>query len=116
MPQPNHKKDDEFSKQIYYDPNRDYNVKVLTKVKDIASLASGSCCGILQLTGLNGIVLFLVENFLASAVYFYAVSGGPGKVNHFYTRPKRQIFLDNFTRYFASYVMMWCLLYALVTA
>ncbi|ODV84862.1 hypothetical protein CANARDRAFT_8000 [[Candida] arabinofermentans NRRL YB-2248] len=111
------KKPERFSKPIRFELSSKYNKQLITKVKDITSLSFGACCGILNLTSINGFIFFIITNIITS-IAFYLIHLSLFKKNSvklYYENPLSDIFLNDIGRYLASFTMMWCLLFALVS-
>jgi len=105
---------DVYDTPVFYDVNISYNNNSIIKLKDITSLSFGCCCGILQLTAWRGISLFLMANFGSSLLFYFLIAGGSKMSKQYFKSPFISIFMGDIARYFSSYVMTWCLLYALV--
>ncbi|CAH2355190.1 ER membrane protein complex subunit 6 [[Candida] railenensis] len=100
---------------IYYGPNADENKKKLSKVQDVTSLALGVGAGILAPEPVYGF-LFYVIGYTVSNIAFYITccEGLQGRAGQFYKSPVKEIFVDNLLHNIPEYIMMWCLVYALV--
>ncbi|GMG39397.1 unnamed protein product [Ambrosiozyma monospora] len=108
-------KNDPFARQLNYKPNIDYNRNVVIRIKDITSLSFGTASGILKLTSLNGFLFFLATNIFTSLLTYVVLVGFKNKGTDYFVSPFNDVFVNDVGRYLASYLMMWCLFYALVS-
>lgn len=104
------KPEDPYEGPTYYQPNVVYNKNTVVKVKDITSLSFGVAAGILRLSSWQGVGFFLATNLVTSIAYYAMIRDA----KKYYTNWVSEIFVNDLGRFFASYVMMWCMLYALV--
>ena len=101
-----------MSETLYFTPNLLENRKKLSNVQDITSLSLGVGAGILAPSSLHGFLIYLVGFTFSNAV-FYAVCCQLKPLEYF-RLPLLEIFLENVVRNVPEYIMMWCLVYALV--
>ncbi|KAK6464220.1 Rab5-interacting protein-domain-containing protein [Scheffersomyces coipomensis] len=99
---------------IYYPPSIQTNKQKLQRAQDIASLVLGVGCGILTLESAYGFVFYLAGITLTNGIFLTACC--EGKPEKFFTKPKQEIFLEGLFNNVPGFVMMWCLIYALVKA
>lgn len=112
--QPRTNMKDTYAEPVFYDVNISHNNSLITRLKDITSLSFGCCSGILQLTAWKGVFLFLIANLVSGVLFYFLIISGPKASKQYFKKPLFSIFIGDFARYFSSYVMAWCLLYALV--
>lgn len=104
-----------------YLPSQIHNHKILQYYKDVSDMVLGSACGILQLEGLYGLIFFVVGTILTGSLYQFEMTtfGRKGnekiRLDDYYQHPIKEIYLGELGRQFATFVMMWCLLGAIVS-
>lgn len=98
--------------KFYYQPSIEANKQKLQHIHDVASLALGVGSGILTLESLNGFLFYLIGITLTNLV-FYIICGEnrPGK---YFKSPLQEVFLNGIFSNLSGFIMMWCLVYALV--
>ncbi|CAK7894096.1 ER membrane protein complex subunit 6 [[Candida] anglica] len=101
-----------MSTPIYYTPNLEENGRKLGTVQDITSLSLGVGAGILAPGPLNGFLFYLVGYTLANAAFYTICCQGNG--SKYFKSPIMEIFVGNILKNVPEYIMMWCLVYALV--
>lgn len=97
---------------ICYGQSIDINKKKLQHIHDILSLVLGIGSGILTLESISGF-LFYIIGFTLTNLAFYTVCC-QGQPKTFFKNPIKEIFIDGVFSNIAGYIMMWCLVYALV--
>lgn len=97
---------------IYYAPNIEANKKKLQDVRDRSVLVLGLGAGILTLESLYGFAFYFAGITFANAV-FYLICCGKGPKQYF-ANPLLEIFVSGVVADIPGFVMMWCLLFALV--
>ena len=104
----------EQSETILYRPSIEANKQKLQHIHDISSLVLGIGCGILTLESIYGFLFYLV-GFTVTNGIFYTIccEGNPKK---FFNKPVQEIFFDGIFHNVSGFIMMWCLIYALVKA
>ncbi|EAZ63949.1 hypothetical protein PICST_52049 [Scheffersomyces stipitis CBS 6054] len=101
-----------MSDTIYYTPSIESNKQKLQHVHDIASLVLGVGSGVLTLESAYGFIFYVVGITLTNLLfYLICCEGQPHK---FFKKPVQEVFLDGVLTNVAGYIMMWCLVYALV--
>ncbi|RCK62925.1 ER membrane protein complex subunit 6 [Candida viswanathii] len=98
--------------KFYYQPSIEANKQKLQHIHDVASLALGVGSGILTLESLNGF-LFYLAGITATNVLFYIICG-EGRPGKYFKSPIQEVFLNGVFSNLAGFIMMWCLVYALV--
>lgn len=101
-----------MSLEELYTPNIDANRKKLQHVHDVVSLTLGVVAGVLALESLHGF-LFYVAGLTVVNTVFVAVAC-EGQVARFFPNSWYDVFVTGISTNLAGYVMMWCLVYALV--
>lgn len=97
---------------IFYTPNIEANKKKLQHIHDIMSLALGMGAGILTLESLYGFSFYLIGISITNLIFYIACC--EGKPEEYFRSPLHEIFIKGLTSNAAGYVMMWCLVFALV--
>lgn len=97
---------------IYYGPNVEVNRKKLQYVHDVMCLWLGVGAGILSLESIYGFLFYVVGMSLTNIGFILVCCEGAPKT--FFRDPIKQVFLDGLLGNIAGYIMMWCLVYALV--
>lgn len=97
---------------LYYAPSIDANRKKLQQVQDVVSLALGVAAGILTLELVGGFVLYAIGFTLANTAFWAYCCGTKGE--QFFQKPVNEIFVQGVASSVPGYVMMWCLVSALV--
>lgn len=97
---------------IYYIASIEANKKKLQLVHDILCLALGVGAGVLTLESLSGF-LFYIIGFSATNLAFYQFCC-QGKAKEYFRKPVQEIFIDGIASNVAGFLMMWCLVFALV--
>ena len=90
----------------------DANRSKLLHVHDVMSLVLGTACGILALEAYTGAAFFVATTTLVNAGFYMVCCEGKG--SRFFQSPIKEIFIDTLGSSVAGFVMMWCLVYALV--
>lgn len=88
------------------------NQKKLQHVHDVMSLVLGTACGVLTLEAFTGAAFFVAATTLVNGGFYLVCCGGNG--SKFFLSPVKEIFVDTLGSSVAGFVMMWCLVYALV--
>lgn len=101
-----------MSETIIYPASLNVNKQKLQHVHDIASLVLGVGSGVLTLESLYGFAFYLVGFTLTNVVFYVVCCEGQPK--RFFTNPLQQVFLDGIFGNVSGFIMMWCLVYALV--
>ncbi|CAH6722385.1 ER membrane protein complex subunit 6 [[Candida] jaroonii] len=96
----------------FYGPNVESNKKNLQYIHDVMCLSLGVGAGVLSLESLYGFLFYIVGMTLTNVGFIIVCC--EGKPKEFYRNPLQQIFLDGLQGNIAGFVMMWCLVYALV--
>ncbi|RLV96342.1 ER membrane protein complex subunit 6 [Spathaspora sp. JA1] len=99
--------------EAYSTANIKSNKDKLQHVQDITSLVLGIVSGILTLESLYGFLLYVVGLTLANGLFY--VLCGDGKVERYFKSPVQEIFVSGVVGNIPGFVMMWCLVYALVS-
>lgn len=103
---------DSVEDQVNYVPWVVRNKRLVQHVQDVALLALGVAAGVLQLEGFRGFGLFVAGSLVVSSVVVGVVAGGaPGR---YFESPLKDVVWGGLTTGVAGYVMMWCLMYALI--
>lgn len=97
---------------IYYISSIEANKKKLQHVHDIMALALGVGAGVLTLESVYGF-LFYIIGFTITNLTFYQICC-EGKAIEFFRKPLHEIFVDGIASNVAGFLMMWCLVFALV--
>lgn len=102
----------------------DYNQKCLQNIRhnklkaqfihDVGALLFGSMAGILQLEAWFGFGLFVVS-CIGTNLLFWLICA-QGKARLYFESPINDIFVQGILRSFFGYLMMWCLVFALIDA
>lgn len=104
-----------MSEFIHFIPNIEENKKKLGSVQDITSLSLGVGAGILAPEPVHGFALYIVGYTLSNlAFYIICCQAWKGKSLLFFKSPLQEVFLANALKNVPEFVMMWCLVYALV--
>ena len=98
--------------KFYYQPSIEANKQKLQHMHDVASLALGVGSGILTLESLNGFIFYLV-GITATNLLFYIICG-ESKPSKYFKSPIQEVFLNGIFSNLSGFIMMWCLVYALV--
>lgn len=98
--------------KFYYQPSIEANKQKLQNIHDVASLALGVGSGILTLESLNGFIFYLV-GITATNLLFYIICG-ESKPSKYFKSPIQEVFLNGIFSNLSGFIMMWCLVYALV--
>ncbi|KAK6200131.1 Rab5-interacting protein-domain-containing protein [Scheffersomyces amazonensis] len=97
---------------IIYPPSIQSNHQKLQRAQDIASLVLGIGAGILTLESAYGFSFYLVGITITNGMFFaVCCQNQPDK---FFTNPIRDIFFEGIFSNVPGFIMMWCLVYALV--
>lgn len=88
------------------------NQKKLQHVHDVMSLVLGTACGILALEAYLGAAFYVAASTLVNGAFYMVCCEGKG--SRFFESPIKEIFVDTLGTSVAGFVMMWCLVYALV--
>lgn len=100
---------------IYYGASIEENKKKLGSVQDITSLALGVGAGILAPEPIYGFLFYFIGYTVSNITFFITCCQGlQGKAGQFYRSPVKEIFVDNLLHNIPEFIMMWCLVYALV--
>jgi hypothetical protein len=99
---------------IDYGKNIDINVKKLQHVHDVVSLVLGIALGILMLESLQGFLFYVVGLSLTNCVFYLVCCQGTPKT--FFKNPIHDIFVSSILTNVSGFIMMWCLVYALVSS
>lgn len=75
-------------------------------------LALGFAAGVLRLESLAGVMFYLVGFTVANFTFLLFCC--EGKLRLFFKSPMKEIFVDKILAGVAGYLMMWCLISALV--
>lgn len=97
---------------IYYTANIEANQRKLQRVRDIACLALGTGAGILTLESYYGFGFYIVGITVVNAAFWTVCC--EGRSHRYFTNPAHEIFLKGVVTDIPGFVMMWCLVYALV--
>ncbi|KAK6454925.1 Rab5-interacting protein-domain-containing protein [Scheffersomyces xylosifermentans] len=97
---------------IYYNPSIDANKQKLQHVQDIASLALGVGAGVLTLESAYGFIFYFVGLTVANFLFYSICCENQPK--KFFVKPLQDVYLAGIFTNIAGYIMMWCLVYALV--
>lgn len=97
---------------VIYGPNVDANKRKLQHIHDIMSLVLGVSAGVLTLESLWGFGVYVLGLTLTNAVFYIYVC--QGQAGAFFHKPVQEVFVDGLLGNLAGFVMMWCLVYALV--
>lgn len=102
----------------------DYNQKCLQNIRhnklkaqfihDVGALLFGSMAGILQLEAWFGFGFFVVS-CIGTNLLFWLICA-QGKARLYFESPINDIFVQGILRSFFGYLMMWCLVFALIDA
>ena len=103
---------DRTMEQVIYGPNVDINKKKLQHVHDVMSLVLGVGAGVLTLESIWGFLMYTAGLTLTNVVFYIFVCAG--RPRGYFPKPVQGIFVDGILGNLAGYVMMWCLVYALV--
>lgn len=97
---------------LLYGPNVDANKRKLQHVHDVMSLVLGAGAGVLTLESAWGFLMYLAGLTATNGVFYLYVC--EGRAGGFFQQPLKEIFVDGMLSNLAGFVMMWCLVYALV--
>lgn len=97
---------------IFYIASIEANKKKLQHVHDIMSLALGVGAGVLTLESIYGF-LFYITGFTIVNFAFHQICC-QGKAKEYFRKPFHEIFVDGVASNVAGFLMMWCLVFALV--
>ncbi|CAI5759306.1 unnamed protein product [Candida verbasci] len=98
--------------EFYYTPSIVANKHKLQHVQDVASLVLGVASGIMSLESINGFVFYFIGITLTNLLfYIICTEQQPYK---FFKNPLHEIFIKDLFNNISGYIMMWCLIYALV--
>ncbi|ODV69162.1 hypothetical protein HYPBUDRAFT_105679 [Hyphopichia burtonii NRRL Y-1933] len=100
------------SEVIYYLPSIESNKKKLQHIHDVMSLALGVGAGVLTLESLYGFLFYVVGLSISNAAFFVICCRS--EPSRFFGSPLQDIFISSLVGNVAGYVMMWCMVYALV--
>ncbi|KAI5965755.1 uncharacterized protein KGF55_001118 [Candida pseudojiufengensis] len=96
-----------------YSPfNITINKQKLQHIHDVSSLVLGIVAGIMTLESIYGFLFFLIGNFVTNIVFYVICT--QGNSHKFFRNPIQEIFIEGIPTDIAGYIMMWCLIYALV--
>lgn len=98
--------------RLLYQPNIEHNYKKLLHLHSIMTLALGTGAGILTFESFQGFVAYFVGLTITNMV-FYTVCC-KGQANSFFESPVKEIFISSMPENLPGFIMMWCLVYALV--
>lgn len=88
------------------------NKKQLQYVQDFTGLLFGCAAGVLKLESSTGFAGFLLQLTIVNCLFISLITQfTPSK---YFESPVKNIFIDNFMRNSAAFLMMWTLIYALV--
>lgn len=96
----------------YFEPNTVINKQKLQYVQDVSTLALGIGAGILGLESLYGVLFFITGFSLCNYAFFVMCCRSQPSV--FFKNSTREIFLDGVVPAAPGYIMMWCLVHALI--
>jgi len=99
---------------IDYGKNIDVNLKKLQHVHDVVSLVLGIALGILTLESLHGFLFYLAGLSVTNGVIYLVCCQGTPKT--FFKNPIHDIFIGSILTNVSGFIMMWCLVYALVSS
>lgn len=100
---------------IHFLPNIEENKRKLGSVQDITSLSLGVGAGIIAPDPIYGFLLYVIGYTLSNLSFYVICSKGiEGKAGEFFKNPIREIFIENLLHNIPEFIMMWCLIYALV--
>jgi len=100
------------SKKFYSQLNINTNKQKLQYIQDVASLVLGVVAGITTLESLNGFLFFLGGLTLTNAAFY--ILCGQGNIHKFFQNPFQEVLILGIAGNIPGYIMMWCLVYALV--
>ncbi|CCG23677.1 Emc6 protein [Candida orthopsilosis Co 90-125] len=100
------------SKKFYSQLSISTNKQKLQYIQDVASLVLGVVAGIITLESLKGFLFFFGGLSLTNAAFY--VLCGQGNIHKFFQSPFQEIFVSGVVGNLPGYIMMWCLVYALV--
>ncbi|KAI5949196.1 hypothetical protein KGF57_004794 [Candida theae] len=99
-------------KKFYSQLSINTNKQKLQYIQDVASLVLGVVAGITTLESLNGFLFFFGGLSLTNAAFYLLC--GQGNIEKFFQNPLQEIFVEGLAGNLPGYIMMWCLIYALV--
>ncbi|EGW35413.1 uncharacterized protein SPAPADRAFT_58629 [Spathaspora passalidarum NRRL Y-27907] len=99
--------------EAYSNANIKSNKDKLQHVQDITSLVLGIASGILTLESIHGFLLYVIGLTLANGLFY--VICGEGKIDKYFKSPIQEVFVSGIVGNMPGFVMMWCLVYALVS-
>lgn len=97
---------------IFYGPNVEVNKKKLQYVHDMMCLWLGVGAGILSLESVHGFMFYILGMTIVNLGFIVVCC--ESHPYRFFRDPLKQIFVDGLQGNIAGYIMMWCLVYALV--
>ena len=100
------------TQKFYYQPSIEANKQKLQHVHDVASLALGVGSGILTLESMNGFIFYLI-GITVTNLLFYIICGEEQAIKIFQESFARGVYKWGFSN-IPGFIMMWCLVYALV--
>ena len=98
--------------KLYSQANIDTNVQKLQHVHDVTSLVLGVVAGIMTLESLYGFAVYII-GILITNLAFYIICGEK-QANKFFKKPIQEIFVNGLLNNTPGFIMLWCLVYALV--
>ncbi|KAL6451761.1 EMC6 ER membrane protein complex subunit 6 [Candida maltosa Xu316] len=98
--------------KYYYQPSIEANKQKLQHVQDVASLALGVGSGILTLESLYGFAFYLIGITITNLL-FYTICG-ENRPSKYFKNPIHEVFFSGIFGNVPGFIMMWCLVYALV--
>lgn len=100
------------SEQVWYEANIESNGRKLGRVHDIFSLVLGTACGILRLQSWYGFGFYFIGLTIVNLLFYIVCC--EGQPHLFFKSPMKEIFMSPLFSNIAGFIMMWCLVYALV--
>lgn len=98
--------------RLLYQPNIQRNHGKLQHLHSIMTLALGTGAGILTLESFQGFVTYFVGLTITNVVFYIVCC--KGQADSFFESPIKEIFISSMPEYLPGFIMMWCLVYALV--
>lgn len=100
------------TQKFYYQPSIEANKQKLQHVHDVASLALGVGSGILTLESMNGFIFYLIGITVINLLFY--IICGEGRPSKYFKNPLQEVFISGVFSNIPGFIMMWCLVYALV--
>lgn len=95
-----------------FGPNISTNKQKLQRIQDILALSLGAAAGIIGLESMWGFLFYILGITLGN-IFFFLICSGTSSESYFQS-PFKEVLLDGMLSSISGFVMVWCLVYALV--